>query len=49
MELLLFREGLEDQGLTKEEVERRANEQRDELVAAAERKAVKEEPSTSDR
>ena len=43
VDLLLFREGLEDQGLSKDEVEARVAAQREKLLAAADK------PSTSNR
>lgn len=50
MELLLFRERLEDQGTPKAEVEVRVNDERDKLMAVtSHRPAPTEQPSTSNR
>lgn len=50
MELLLFREKLEDQGLPKADVNQKVNDEREKLMANTSSKAAPSEaPSTSNR
>ena len=49
VEVLLFREGLEDKGLSKEEIEAKVEDQRKKLLIKAEKKPSAGQPSTSER